>query len=71
LGACVVMAAAVLLVRGGLLSGTEPLRPAFRLAIEALTGAVVYVLCALLLARRASQELLDKVRIALKPRVVG
>jgi len=59
------MAAAVLLVRGGLLSSTEPLRPVFRLVIEALTGAGVYVLCALLLARRASQELLDKIRVAL------
>jgi hypothetical protein len=54
-----------------LLSSAEPLRPAFRLAIEALTGALVYVSCALLLARRASQELVDKVRVALKPRAIG
>ena len=71
LGACLLMAAAVLLVRGGLLSGAQPLRPAFRLAIEVLTGAIAYVLCALLLARRASQELLDKVRVGLKPRAAG
>jgi lipopolysaccharide exporter len=70
LAACVLMATAVLLVRSGLLSGAAPLHPALRLAIEALTGAVVYVLCALLLARRASQELVDKVRIALKPRAL-
>jgi PST family polysaccharide transporter len=71
LGACAIMAAAVLLVRGGLLASAEPLPPAFRLAIEALAGAVVYVSCALVLARRASQELVAKVRVALKPRAVG
>jgi lipopolysaccharide exporter len=71
LGACAVMAAAVLLVRGGLLSSAEPFPPALRLAIEALTGAVVYVACAFLLARRASRELVEKVRVALKPRAVG
>jgi lipopolysaccharide exporter len=71
LGACAVMAAAVLLVRGGLLSSPETFPPVVRLAIEALTGAVVYVACAFLLARRASRELVEKVRVALKPRAVG
>jgi lipopolysaccharide exporter len=62
--ACGVMSSAILLVRGAISS--RELAPAVRLSIEVLTGAVVYVAAALLLARRVSQELLDKVRLALR-----
>jgi PST family polysaccharide transporter len=62
--ACLVMSATILLVRKALSSAE--LRPAFGLAIEVLTGAAAYVAAALLLARRVSQELLDKVRLALR-----
>jgi lipopolysaccharide exporter len=62
--ACVAMSTAILLVREAL-SGWE-IRPALRLLIEVLTGAAAYVAAALLVARRVSQELLDKVRLALR-----
>jgi hypothetical protein len=39
--------------------------------IEVLTGAVAYVPAALLVARRVSRELLDKVRLALRAPAAG
>lgn len=68
--ACLVMAAAVLLVRHTLASW-QPLRPSLRLAIEVSAGALAYGAGALLLARRATQELLNKLRLALKPQAAG
>jgi lipopolysaccharide exporter len=70
LAACVVMSGAVLAVRVGL-SGWAPLPPAFRLVVEVLTGGVAYVAAVLLFARRTSRELLDKLRVALRPRTAG
>lgn len=68
--ACLVMAAAVLLVQRGL-AGVPALRPLARLVIEVLVGGVAYSAAVLLLARRVSQELLEKLRMALRPRAAG
>lgn len=68
--ACLVMAAAVLLVQH-MLKNWQPLRPSIRLAIEVSTGGVAYALAAALLARRATQELLSKLRLALMPQAAS
>jgi lipopolysaccharide exporter len=60
---CLVMALAVLGVRA-LLSSAQP-PAALQLCIEVLSGAVAYVLAVRLLARRVSQELIAKLRMAL------
>jgi len=66
LAACLVMTASVLLARSAF--GNLPsLRPLTRLLIETLVGGFSYVAAVLLLARRVSQELLDKLRVALRP----
>lgn len=64
LGACLVLVAAVLLVRSGLLAWGN-VRPALALAFEVLGGALGYVLAALVLARDASRDLIAKLRDAL------
>jgi len=66
LSACLVMAVAVLAARAALSSGGE-LPAALRLGVEVLAGAVAYVASALLFARSVSQELLAKLRVALRP----
>jgi hypothetical protein len=68
--ACLVMAAAVLLVRHTL-TNWPPLPPGIRLAIEVSAGGLVYAAAAALLARRATQELLNKLRLALKPQAAN
>jgi lipopolysaccharide exporter len=60
---CLVMALAVLGVRAVL--GDARLPAPLQLTIEVLSGAGAYVLAVLLLARRVSQELLAKLRMAL------
>jgi PST family polysaccharide transporter len=70
LAACLVMAAAVLLTRSALAS-FAPLRPVVQLAIEVVVGGVAYLLSALVLARRVSQELVAKLRVALRPQAAG
>jgi PST family polysaccharide transporter len=70
LAACLVMSCAVLLVRA-LLSSWPPLHPALQLAIEVVTGGVAYVAAVLLVARRVSQELVDKLRVALRPQAAS
>lgn len=70
LAACFVMAAAVLVVQHGL--ATVPwLRPAARLLVEVLVGGLTYGVAVLVLARRVSQELLEKLRVALRPQAAG
>jgi lipopolysaccharide exporter len=69
LSACLVMSVAVLLVRA-LLSGTS-LVPGARLALEVFSGAGTYLVAAPLLAKKVTQELLSKVRVALRPQTVG
>jgi hypothetical protein len=64
------MSGAVLLARSGL-RAWAPLPPALCLVVEVLSGGVAYVAAVLLLARRSSRELLDKVRVALRPRAAG
>jgi lipopolysaccharide exporter len=64
--ACLVMAAAVLLVRHTL-TNWPPLPPGIRLGIEVSAGGLVYAAAAALLARRATQELVNKLRLALNP----
>jgi PST family polysaccharide transporter len=68
--ACLVMAAAVLLVHHTLTNG-QALRPGLRLAIEVSAGGGAYAVAAALLARRASRELLSKLRLALKPQAAS
>lgn len=70
LAACMVMAAAVLLVRHAL-SSWQPLRPVTQLVVEVGTGAVGYVIGVLLLANRGSQELLAKLRVGLRRGATG
>jgi lipopolysaccharide exporter len=70
LAACLVMAAAVLLAQHALTSW-QPLPPGVRLCIEVSVGAVAYAVAAALLARRATQELLSKLRLALKPQAAS
>lgn len=70
LAACLVMAAAVLLTRQALMS-LPPLKPVLQLTIEVAIGGVAYLLAALVLARRVSQELMAKLRVALRPQVTG
>lgn len=60
---CLVMALAVLAVRALLRGAALP--AALQLAIEVLSGAVAYVLAALVFARRVSRELVAKLRVAL------
>lgn len=60
---CLVMALAVLGVRA--LLGSTELPALLQLCIEVSSGAVAYVLAVLLLARRVSQELIAKLRMAL------
>jgi lipopolysaccharide exporter len=67
LGCCLIMSGAVLLARS-LLTQTEALRPALQLAIEVAVGALAYLAAVLVLARRVSQELLAKLRVALRLR---
>jgi hypothetical protein len=57
------MALAVLAVRT-LLDGAA-LPAAMQLAIEVLSGVVAYVLAVLVFARRVSQELIAKLKVAL------
>ncbi len=61
--ACLVMSGVVLLVRSAL-SRTFEMRPLPLLLVEVASGAVAYVLAALLLARRVTSELLAKLRVA-------
>jgi lipopolysaccharide exporter len=68
--ACLVMAAAVLLVRHAL-TNWPPLPPGIRLGIEVSAGGLVYAAAAALLARRATQELVSKLRLALKPQAAN
>jgi lipopolysaccharide exporter len=68
--ACLVMAAAVLLVRHTL-TNWPPLPPGIRLGIEVSAGGLVYAAAAALLARRATQELVNKLRLALKPQAAN
>jgi lipopolysaccharide exporter len=65
--ACAVMALAVLATRAALVHGPE-LPAALRLAIEVVAGALSYVVAVLVVARDVSQELVTKLRIALRPR---
>jgi len=67
--ASLAMSAAVLVARAGLVQ--LELRPAIHLVLEVATGAVAYLLAALLLAPRVSRELVEKVRIALRPQAAG
>jgi PST family polysaccharide transporter len=60
---CLVMALAVLGVRALLVSAHLP--AALQLTLEVLGGAVAYVLAVSILARRVSQELIAKMRMAL------
>jgi PST family polysaccharide transporter len=60
---CLVMALAVLGLRA-LLDGAQ-LPSALQLALEVLSGAVAYVIAVSILARRVSQELIAKIRMAL------
>jgi lipopolysaccharide exporter len=69
LGACGVMAAAVLAGRGAL--GQGELGAVARLALEVLIGAVTYVLAAMVLAQRVTRELVAKLRLALGPPVAS
>jgi lipopolysaccharide exporter len=64
LGACLVMVAAVLLVRSQV-AARGGLPPAFALALEVLGGSLGYGVGALLFARTESRDLLAKVRDAL------
>jgi PST family polysaccharide transporter len=66
LAACLVMAAAVLLVQRTL-TNWQLFRPGVRLFIEIAVGGMSYVAAASLLARSVTQELLSKLRVALKP----
>lgn len=66
---CLVMSAAVLLVRHGVSAWQLP--AAIQLAIEVLSGVVSYLVAALLLARRATLELLLQVRGALRAAPAG
>lgn len=68
--ACAIMALAVVATRSALASGPE-LPAALRLAIEVVSGAIAYVLAALLVARSISRELYAKLRMALRPRASG
>lgn len=61
---CLVMVVAVLAARAVL---PNALPAALRLTLEVLSGAVAYVLAALLLARSVSRELYAKLRVALRP----
>jgi lipopolysaccharide exporter len=66
LAACAVMAIAVLATRAAL-SGTQ--RPIVALAAEVSIGAAAYLGAAAVFARRASVELVTRLREALRPRV--
>ncbi len=68
--ACLVMAAAVLLAQRAL-GNAQPLRPVIRLGIEVSVGGVAYLAAAALLARRVTQELLSKLRVALRPQAAS
>jgi lipopolysaccharide exporter len=68
--ACLVMAAAVLLLQRAL-TNSQPLRPVIRLAIEVSVGGVAYVVAAALLARDVARELINKLRVALKPQAAS
>jgi len=63
LGACSVMIPAVLLVRSGAAWGG--LHPALSLALQVLFGALAYALGALVFARKASADLIARLRDAL------
>jgi lipopolysaccharide exporter len=67
--ACLIMSAAVLVVRSAL-SGAA-LAPAVQLVIEVLTGVASYLLAALLVAKRVTRELLSKMRVALRPQTAS
>lgn len=65
LAACVVMAAAVLGVREGMIElGVRD--PIWLLPVEIVTGAVAYVLAALVVARSIAQDFLTQMRRALR-----
>lgn len=64
--ACLIMAAAVLSLPYAF-ANWQALRPGIRLGSQVLLGAVSYGLAAAVLARGATQELLSKLRLALKP----
>jgi len=66
LAACLVMGGAVWLVRGAL-GQAPPLRPALQLVIEVGVGALAYLAAVLLFARQVGQELVTKLRMALRP----
>lgn len=64
LGACLVLVAAVLLVRSGVLAWGK-VNPVLALACEVFGGGLGYVLAALVLARGPSRDLIAKLRDAL------
>jgi PST family polysaccharide transporter len=64
LGACLVMVPAVLLVRSALAAWGD-VYPALSLAFEVLGGALAYALGALVFARKASRDLIARLRDAL------
>ena len=67
LGACVPMVAAVLAVRAGLATFVEP-KPWLALVLQVLAGAVGYAVGAFVVARRVSEDLLERLLDALRSR---
>ena len=67
LGACVPMVAAVLAVRAGLDSFGAP-KPWLSLALQVMAGALGYVFGALVVARRTSEELVERLLDAVRSR---
>ena len=70
LSASLVMVAVVLVVRV-ILTRLGPAPAPLALLVEVTTGALAYLLAAVVLARRVSQELVSKLRDALRPPAVG
>jgi hypothetical protein len=71
LSACLVMVLVVLAVRSALASEQQPLRPVIRLLLEVLAGGIAYLAAVAVVGRRVAQELVSKLRVALRPRVAG
>jgi lipopolysaccharide exporter len=67
LGACVPMVAAVLLVRTALVTWGEP-KPWLSLGLQILAGGLGYVGGALVVARRTSEDLMERLFDAVRSR---